>query len=91
MYVSSIILLFINYIDSMQILVETQAGLTLALDVSPGDTIKEVKQKIQEKEGISFDQQQLNFDGYQLNDECTLSDCNIQEKSVIYLIPRPTS
>ena len=70
----------------MQILVERQAGLTLALDVSLGDTIKAVKKKIQEKEGIPFDQQQLNFDRNQLNDECTLSEYNIQDKSVICLI-----
>ena len=35
----------------MQIFVKTLTGKTITLDVEPGDTIENVKQKIQDKEG----------------------------------------
>jgi ubiquitin len=68
----------------MQIFVRTLVGKTITIEVGESDSILQVKQKIEDKEGNPPHQQGLIFAGKQL-EENTLCFYNIQNEDTCTL------
>lgn len=63
--------------------VELPSGKTIALDVESGDSIDNIKQKVQNAAGVSVTEQYLYYGGKFLNNGRTLADYNIQKESTL--------
>lgn len=63
--------------------VELPSGETIVLDAESGDSIDNVKQKVQNAAGVSVTEQYLYYGGKFLNNGRTLADYNIQKESTL--------
>lgn len=61
-------------INAMEIFVDISSEKNITLEVESSDTIEAIKSKIQEKEEIPVDKQQLTFEGKVLEEGRTLAD-----------------
>lgn len=70
----------------MKIFVQIIKGKNITLEVEPSDSILNIKEKIQDKEGIPTSEQKLFFNGILLEDHKALSYYYIKKESTLHLI-----
>ena len=63
-------------------------GETIELMTECIASIRQVKIMIENKTGVSVDEQRLIFAGNQLEDGRTLGDCSVQKESTLHLVKR---
>ncbi|KAK1650523.1 hypothetical protein QYE76_068328 [Lolium multiflorum] len=71
---------------AIQIFVKTLSSKTITLSVKNLDSIRTIKSKIQDKEGIPLEVQGLIFAGKQLEDGLTLAHYSIEKESTVHLV-----
>ncbi len=71
----------------MQITIQTLSGKRIPLEVFPGITVKQVKELLNNSEGIPANQIRLMFQGKQLMDSRQLEDHEVDFTLADYAIP----
>ena len=66
--------------------VRTLAGSDVTLLAETCDTVRQVKHWLEDKTAIPVREQRLCFEGYVLEDERTLGEYNVKEKSTVNLL-----
>lgn len=72
----------------MQIFIKNLIGNTILLNVNSNDTIFDIKNKINEIDGILPEYQRLTFKGKEVYDNRTLEDHNINNEETLHLYLR---
>ncbi|OMJ89029.1 hypothetical protein SteCoe_8847 [Stentor coeruleus] len=80
--------LIVKLPGEISIFIKTLIGKVITLFVESSQSIENIKAKFQDIEGIPPNQQRLIFYNIKLEDDRTLADYSIQNKSTLYLIPR---
>jgi hypothetical protein len=80
----------IAIVVQMEIHLKTMTGEEYILRAKWSSRIVSMKKAIHEKKGIPVQEQRLFFAGKQLDDNLTLADYNIQDKSIVNVVIRMT-
>lgn len=86
LFIITLLLIYVNVAYCFQIYIKTLTGKLTKYDVELNDTIKTIKNKINNKENIPVNNQRLVFNGKVLKDDKTISYYNIQENDIINLV-----
>lgn len=64
---------------------KTLSGKSIVIEVKPSDRIRDLKNKIENREGIPSEEQCLVYSGKRLNDELTLHDYSITNNATVHM------
>jgi ubiquitin-like protein Nedd8 len=70
----------------MLITIKTLSGRKLSLDFEPTQKVEEIKNALQEKEGIPVQQIRLIYSGKILKDELTIQEANINPGTTLMMM-----
>jgi ubiquitin C len=72
------------------IFIKNLNGKSIVINIDANETVESLKQKVQDKEGVSPNQQRIIYAGKQLENGRILSDYNIQKEATLHLVLRLT-
>ncbi|XXG44019.1 hypothetical protein AAC387_Pa01g3922 [Persea americana] len=75
--------------DEMKLFVKVTK--TIALEIKRSDTIRDVKARFRDEEGIPENLQEIFFAGKHLNNNQTLDGCNVQKYSTLHMFVHSTA
>merc|ERR1740129_555207 len=70
----------------LRIFIKTLTGRKTNFNFELDNTVRQVKEALQEKEGIQVEQIRLIYSGKQMSDECTLADYNVKPGSTVHMV-----
>ena len=73
----------------MQIYIKTLTGRTVSLIVEEGETIKTVKVKLRDKDGVPVEEQRLVYNNQELEDSKTLQQYGIMREATLHVVINP--
>lgn len=85
-HLSTVNLVILPFKVDNKIYVKTLDGKRISLDIQQKDSILNIKEKIQDKEGVSPNKQRLYFIGRELVDERALNDYYIKNRSILHIV-----
>lgn len=74
--------------QSMQVLVKDDKNRTTTYTVRPTDTVRQLKEQIQARQGPSANEQRLTYGPREMEDQYTLAHYNVQPMTTIYMLLR---
>ncbi|NXK59026.1 OASL2 protein, partial [Sylvietta virens] len=74
--------------QKMQVLVKDDRNRTTTYTVLPSDTVRQLKEQIQARQGPSANEQRLTYGSRELEDRHTLAHYDVKPMSTIYLLLR---
>jgi ubiquitin C len=83
---STVNLVILPFKIDNKIFVKTLDGRKITLDIQKKDSVLNIKEKIEDKEGISPNEQKLYCIGRQLVDDRALKDYYIKNRSILHLV-----
>merc|ERR1712176_140651 len=72
--------------EGMQIFIKTLTGRKTNFNFELDNTVRQVKEALQEKEGIQVEQIRLIYSGKQMSDECALADYSVKPGSTVHMV-----
>lgn len=73
----------------IEVFVRTPSGTTLPVTIQPMDTILSIKENVADKVGIEAPQQNLKFNGEELQDGQTADEAGLKDGSILDLAGKP--
>ncbi|KAJ1485974.1 ubiquitin-related domain-containing protein, partial [Baffinella frigidus] len=72
----------------MQLFVRNLEGATIVVDASPGDSVHDVKARLEQRDGVPAHQQRLAYGGRELEDERSLEESGVDREATLHVLLR---